>query len=105
MDKNKHKGYNMSKSSETSGAYILNIPTAGTIRELPETTIVTRLAIGTPADLLLLDNTMNNKSYTDYLLVWKQERSKQQLEEPVTRSGYLAVRDEVLYVLDESFKE
>tara|TARA_R110000796_G_scaffold14055_3_gene46123 strand:- start:1581 stop:1862 length:282 start_codon:yes stop_codon:yes gene_type:complete len=93
----------MSNKLEISGAYVTEFPKAKGI-DMPNRTIVTRLARGTKADSLLLNCTMNNKSYTDYLAAWKESRAKQELEEPVTRSKYLAVRDEVFFVLEESFK-
>jgi hypothetical protein len=84
-----------------SGAYITNWPKAPKMEDAKPKSIVTRLARGSEADNILLNNCMNNKRYFDYALdlvvadLCGQEVGLWQ---------YKAIKAEVIEVLEESFK-
>jgi|TARA_R110000744_G_scaffold90190_1_gene175125 hypothetical protein len=84
-----------------SGAYVTNWPEEPKIGNVKPKTIVTRLARGSEAEQSLLHCAMNNYSYGDYVNAWSV----------LTSSGamlgfhkYLAIKAEVMEVVEESFK-
>jgi hypothetical protein len=82
-----------------SGAYVTNWPKAPKIGDVKPATIVTRLARGNEAENILLDCTMNNYTHIEYCQ--KMDDLRVDL---VPYEVFVAIKAEVMEVLEESFK-
>tara|TARA_R110000737_G_scaffold259888_2_gene268329 strand:- start:237 stop:542 length:306 start_codon:yes stop_codon:yes gene_type:complete len=84
-----------------SGAYITNWPKAPKIGDVKPETMVTMLARGSEAEQSLLYCAMNNYCFSDYIGAWLVTDD---FGDVLGFHQYMAVKAEILKVLEESFK-